>query len=71
MLTALTTLLLIHEIHTVHKEINAVNITMPLTDRLTHIAISCCHVLLAICYAIILAVLLCILVRVAEEIGKT
>jgi uncharacterized protein involved in cysteine biosynthesis len=67
----LVTLLLLLEVHTAHREIQAINTTMPYTEQLIHIAKSASHTLLAICYTVVLAALLYLIARVAEEIGKT
>jgi ABC-type transport system involved in cytochrome c biogenesis permease component len=70
-IVALVAMLLALEIHTAHRELQTINATMPCTEQLIHIAKSASHALLSICYTVILAALLYLIARVAEEIGKT
>jgi hypothetical protein len=70
-IAALVAMLLALEIHTAHREIQIINAAMPYTEQLIHIAKSISHTHLAICYTVILAALLYLIARVAEEIGKT
>jgi len=68
-LTFYTVAYILIELAEAMKPINNSNTTY--TEKLEEIAESSRHILLAICYTLILAALLYLLTRVAEEIGKT